>query len=79
MTAGKNCGACKVIGTLVALGAINWGLYGVFNIDLVASVLGQMTTASRVVYGLIGIAGLMKVLWLFGCCPCQKGNCEPKK
>ena len=78
MTGGKNCVGCKVIGTLVALGAINWGLYGLFDMDLVAKVLGPMTTGSKIVYGLIGVAGLMKVLWIFGCCPCQKGACESK-
>ena len=79
MTGGKSCGACKIIGALVALGAINWGLYGLFNVNLVESVLGSMTTGSKIAYGIIGVAGLMKLLWLFGCCPCQKGNCEPKK
>ena len=79
MTGGKSCTPCKVIGTLVALGAINWGLYGLFNIDLVARLLGERTAPAYVIYGLIGVAGLMKVLWLFGCCPCQKGSCEPKK
>ena len=79
MTGGKSCTACKVVGVLVAIGAINWGLYGVLNIDLVAKLLGEMTGPARIVYGLIGVAGLMKVLWVLGCCPCQKGSCEPKK
>ena len=76
MTDGKGCVGCKVIGTLVALGAINWGLYGLFNMDLVANLLGSMTTGSKIVYGLIGVAGVMKVGWLFGMCPCQKGACK---
>ena len=73
-----NCPGCKIVGVLVAIGAINWGLYGVFGIDLVARLLGVMTTPARVVYGLIGVAGIMKVVSLFGCCPCQKkdgGSC----
>lgn len=74
MTGGKSCVGCKVIGTLVALGAINWGLYGLFGTDLVANLLGSMTTGSKIVYGLIGVAGVMKVVWLFGCCPCQKSG-----
>ena len=40
MTGQKCCPGCKVVGLLVALGAINWGLYGVFGIDLVANLLG---------------------------------------
>lgn len=82
MTGGKSCcGVCKIVGFLVALGAINWGLYGVFNLDLVARLLGEMTTASKVVYGLIGVAGVLKILSLLKCCPCQRegGSCETKK
>jgi uncharacterized membrane protein YuzA (DUF378 family) len=78
MTGGKSCGVCCIVGVLVALGAINWGLYGVFGVDLVARVLGEMTTGAKVVYGIIGVAGLMKVGWLLKCCPCQKGSCESK-
>lgn len=79
MTGGKTCGVCKLVGLLVAIGAINWGLVGVFNVDLVARLLGGMTTAARVVYGVIGVAGLLKLVSLFKCCPCQKGSCETKK
>lgn len=43
---------------LMIVGAVNWGLVGAFGIDLVALLFGQMTVASRVVYVLVGIAGL---------------------
>ena len=77
--AGKCCAVCKVVGLLVAIGAINWGLVGLFQIDLVQRLLGTMTTPARVVYALIGVAGLLKVVSFFKCCPCQKdgGNCSP--
>ena len=79
MSSGGNCGICKLVGLLVAIGAINWGLVGIFQVDLVARLLGEMTTPARAVYGLIGVAGVLKVLSLFKCCPCQKGSCETKK
>ena len=79
MSGGKSCVACKIVGIVVAIGAINWGLVGIFQVDLVAKLLGEMSGAARTVYALIGVAGLMKVLWVFGCCPCQKGSCETKK
>lgn len=45
--------------TLVIIGAINWGLIGFFQFDLVASLFGGMDSMlSRIVYGLVGIAGL---------------------
>ena len=79
MGMGKSCGMCKIVGVLVAIGAINWGLVGIFQMNLVANLLGEMSGAARAVYAVIGVAGVLKVLWLLGCCPCQKGACEPKK
>lgn len=43
---------------LVAIGAINWGLIGFFDFNLVRALFGNMTLASRIVYALVGISGL---------------------
>lgn len=43
---------------LTVIGAINWGLIGIFHFDLVASLLGETTLLSRIVYTLVGISGL---------------------
>lgn len=43
---------------LVIVGAINWGLVGFFSFDLVRVIFGDMTLISRIIYALIGIAGL---------------------
>jgi uncharacterized membrane protein YuzA (DUF378 family) len=43
---------------LVAIGAINWGLIGFFEFDLVRAIFGDMTVVSRIIYALVGIAGL---------------------
>ena len=44
---------------LTIIGAINWGLIGFFEFDLVAYLFGGQTAIiSRVIYGLVGIAGL---------------------
>ena len=75
-----NCVGCKVVGLLVAIGAINWGLVGFFQFDLVARFLGVMTTPARVVYGVIGVAGLIKLASCFMCCPgCKKDSGDCKK
>ncbi|WDV44832.1 DUF378 domain-containing protein [Clostridiaceae bacterium M8S5] len=51
---------------LVIIGAINWGLIALFQFDLVASLFGGQTEIlSRVVYGLVGIAGLYSITFLF--------------
>lgn len=46
---------------LVIIGAINWGLIGFFQFDLVAAIFGDMSTFSRIIYSLIGIAGLYSI------------------
>ena len=79
MTGGKSCGVCKIVGLLVAIGAINWGLVGIFQFNLVETLLGSWPGVVKVVYGLVGIAGILKLLSLVKCCPCQKEGCEPKK
>ena len=44
---------------LILIGALNWGLVGFFNIDLVALIFGDMTVMSRIVYGLVGISAIL--------------------
>ena len=51
---------------LTVIGAINWGLIGFFQFDLVAFLfVGQDAIISRVVYALVGIAGLINIGLLF--------------
>lgn len=47
--------------SLVIIGAINWGLVGVFNFDLVAFLLGDMTFLSRAVYSLVGLSAIISL------------------
>ena len=47
--------------TLVIIGAINWLLIGLFNFDLVATIFGAMSVVSRIIYVLVGIAGLISI------------------
>ena len=46
---------------LVAIGALNWGLVGIFKWDLVAAIFGDMTTVARVVYTIVGVAALYRI------------------
>ena len=43
--------------TLVIIGAVNWGLIGFFQFDLVAFIFGNMSWISRIVYALVGLSG----------------------
>ena len=48
----------KVLLVITIIGAINWGLIGFFKFDLVAFILGDMTWLSRIIYALVGLAGI---------------------
>lgn len=51
---------------LTIIGALNWGLIGIFDFDLVAALFGGMdATLSRIIYSLIGIAGIINIGLLF--------------
>ncbi len=41
---------------LVLVGGLNWGLVGILNFDLVATLFGDMSVMSRIVYSLVGLA-----------------------
>jgi uncharacterized membrane protein YuzA (DUF378 family) len=43
---------------LVLIGALNWGLVGILNFDLVKAIFGEMTIMSRIIYSLVGIAAI---------------------
>ena len=59
----------KVIDTialiLVIIGAINWGLIGIFNFNLVDTLFGTMSAISKIVYTLVGLSGLWSIKLLF--------------
>jgi uncharacterized protein len=44
--------------TIAIIGAINWGLIGLFSFDLVAFIFGNLSWVSRIIYALVGICGL---------------------
>lgn len=43
---------------LVLIGALNWGLVGVFNYNLVTALAGDGTTLAKIIFGLVGAAAL---------------------
>jgi len=55
----------KILVALVVIGAINWGLIGFFNYNLISAIFGYMSAFSRVVYAVVGLAGLGALFILF--------------
>lgn len=54
-----------ILKPLTLIGALNWGLIGLFNIDLIATIFGTGTTGSRIIYSIIGIAAVVLVIMMF--------------
>ncbi|OQB23976.1 MAG: hypothetical protein BWY11_01471 [Firmicutes bacterium ADurb.Bin182] len=51
---------------LLIIGALNWGLIGIFQFDLVAAIFGGMSTmVSRIIYTIVGLAGIWGITLLF--------------
>ncbi len=50
---------------LIIIGAINWGLVGFFNFNLVDTIFGEMSMLSRIIYALVGISGIWGIKLLF--------------
>lgn len=47
---------------LLVIGGLNWGLVGLLNFDLVATVFGQMSLLARIVYAVVGISAVYVVI-----------------
>jgi len=47
---------------LVIIGALNWGLVGLFNFDLVAAIFGSMSGISRIIYTLVGLSAIYMLI-----------------
>jgi uncharacterized protein len=54
----KLSSAAWVALALVVIGALNWGLVGLFNFDLVAAIFGALSPLSRIIYVVVALAGI---------------------
>jgi len=67
---------------LVLIGALNWGLIGLFGFDLVAAIFGDMTLVSRIIYSLVGLSAIVTAFGMHHCREvendnlCQYGSCK---
>lgn len=63
----KMCGVHKLAWLLVFVGAVNWGLVGLFNFNLVEAIFGGMPVIVRILYILVGLSGVA----MLACCKCK--------
>ena len=47
---------------LVIIGAINWGLIGFFNLDVVSLLFGSFSMITRIIFAIVGIAGIYSIV-----------------
>ena len=52
---------------LVLIGALNWGLIGLFNFNLVSTLFGDMTLVSRIIYSMVGVSAIATMFLLPNC------------
>lgn len=63
-----------ILKPLTFIGALNWGLVGIFGVNLVAFIFGNGTILSNLVYSLVGIAALVWLIWMFIDRPIQRNR-----
>lgn len=51
----------KIALVFTIIGALNWGFIGLFDLNLVTMIFGDMTMLARVIYTIVGIAGLINI------------------
>ena len=69
MARNNTSGLAKTLLTLAIIGALNWGLIGFFNFNLVDAIFGggareETSGLSRVIYALVGLSGLASLFFL---------------
>lgn len=66
-----------VIASLLVIGGLNWGFVGFFDFNLIASIFGEGSAFSRLIYALVGLSALYEVgSFAFGFKAVQSRWCE---
>lgn len=55
----------KIALVITIIGAINWGLIGIFDFNLVAKLFGSMEMLEKIIYAIVGICGVINIGILF--------------
>ena len=55
----------KIALTFTIIGALNWGLVGIFNFNLVDTLFGVGSVLSRIIYTIVAISGLINIIIYF--------------
>lgn len=61
---------------LTLIGALNWGLVGLFGFDLIAAIFGDMTLMSRILYSIVGVSAIVTALTIHQCDRYETRECD---
>lgn len=61
---------------LTLIGALNWGLVGIFSFDLVAAIFGDMTLMTRIIYSLVGVSAIVTAFTVHNCERVEENTCN---
>jgi uncharacterized membrane protein YuzA (DUF378 family) len=50
-----------IVLVIIIIGGLSWGLVGLFNFDIIAAIFGVMSTVTRVIYVIVGLAALYSI------------------
>lgn len=68
------CLLCQIVGALAIIGALNWGLVGIADFNLVDYIFGAGSIVSRIIYILVGLSGVALLASFFMACPKCKNS-----
>ena len=60
-----------IAAVLVIIGGLNWGLVGLFDFDVIATIFGAMSIVSRIIYVVVGVGALYMIATVS---KCSKGS-----
>jgi hypothetical protein len=47
-----------IVGVLLVIGGLNWGILGIFGVNIVGAIFGEMTLLTRFIYALVGLSAI---------------------
>ena len=65
----RSCTFCKIVGAIAILGALNWGLVGIAQVNLIDQIFGAGSVLTRWLYALVGLSGIALLVSYFYVCP----------
>ena len=70
----RSCTLCKIVGAVAIIGALNWGLIALAQVNLIEQIFGS-GSAARWIYALVGLSGIaLLVSYVYVCPGCRKAK-----